>query len=47
MLLVNVIKKQDDDDYSVVDNIYLYVKDPDKAKYQYLSKKCKNVKKWF
>ena len=28
----------DDDDYSVIDKIYLYVKDPNKAKYQYLIK---------
>ena len=39
--LLNVIKKYDDD-YSVVDKIPLYVKDPGKAKYQYNSKKCEN-----
>ena len=36
--------KQDDDDLSIIDNIYLFVKDPNKVKYQYL---VKNVKEWF
>ena len=36
--------KQDDDDQSIIDNIYLFVKDPNKVKYQYL---VKNVKEWF
>ena len=36
--------KQDDDDLSITDNIYLFVKDPNKVKYQYL---VKNVKEWF
>ena len=35
--------KHDDDDLSIIDNIYLFVKDPNKVKYQYL---VKNVKKW-
>ena len=33
---------QGDDDYSIIDKIYLYVKDPDEPKYQYLIKKRKN-----
>ena len=28
--------KQQDDDYSIVDKIYLYVKSPNELKYQYL-----------
>ena len=39
-----MIKQQDKDDYSIIDKIYLYVKDPHDAKYQYLTK---NMKKWF
>ena len=31
--LLNLIKLQDDDDYSIIDNIYLYVKDPSEANY--------------
>ena len=34
--LLNLVKKQDDDDYSVIDKVYLYVKYPSEAKYQYL-----------
>ena len=33
--LLNLIKQQDDDDYSIIDKIYLYVKDPNEVKYQY------------
>ena len=32
---LNLIKKQHDDDYSIIDQIYLYVKDPNEAKCQY------------
>ena len=32
--LVNLIKKQDNDDYSIIDKVYLYVKDSYEAKYQ-------------
>ena len=32
--LVNLIKQQDNDDYSIIDKIYLYVKDSYDAKYQ-------------
>ena len=35
-----MIKQQDDGNYSVIDKIYLYIKDPSGAKYQYLLKKC-------
>ena len=34
------LAKQQDDDYSVIDKIYLYIKDPNEAKYQYLIKNC-------
>ena len=40
--LLNLIKQQDDDGYSVIDKIFLYVKDPNEAKYQYLIKKREN-----
>ena len=30
--LLNLIKKEVDDDYSIIDKIYLYVKDPNEAK---------------
>ena len=32
------MKQQDYDNYSIIDNFYLYVKDPNKAIYQYLIK---------
>ena len=32
--LVNLIKQQDNDDYSIIDKIYLYVKDSYEAQYQ-------------
>ena len=42
------MKQQDDDHYSIIVNVYLYVKDPYEAKYQYLIKKhetgLKNLK---
>ena len=37
--LLNRIKQQDDDDYSIINKIYFYVKDPYEAQYQYLIKK--------
>ena len=37
--LLTLIKQQHDDDYSFIDKIYLYVKDPNEAKYQHLIKK--------
>ena len=36
--LLNLIKK-DDDYYSIIDNIYVYLKNPNEAKYQYYIKK--------
>ena len=36
--LINLIKQQNDNDYNIIDKIYLYVKDPNEAKYQYLIK---------
>ena len=46
--LLNLMKQQDDDHYSIIVNVYLYVKDPYEAKYQYLIKKhetgLKNLK---
>ena len=34
--LLSLIKHKDDDDYDVIDKIYLHIKDPNEAKYQYL-----------
>ena len=31
--LLNLIKKQDDDDYSIIDKIYLCINDSNEAKY--------------
>ena len=39
--LLNLIKIQDDNGYSIIDKIYLFVKDPNEAEYQYLIEKCK------
>ena len=41
--VLNMIKQQDDDDYSVIDKIYLCVNDPNEAKYQYLIKKREKI----
>ena len=38
-----MIKQEDDGDYSIIDKIHLYVKDPYKVKYQYLNKKRKKM----
>ena len=35
-----MIKEQDDDDYSIIDRIYFYVKDRNEWKYQHVIKKC-------
>ena len=50
-VLLNLIKKQDDDDYSIIDNIYLYEVDPNVAKKKYPTKKhgknnLENLKNW-
>ena len=37
--LFNLIKIQDDDDYSIINKIYLHVKDPNETKYQNLIKR--------
>ena len=37
--LIDLIKKQDDVNYSFLDKIYWYVEDVDEIKYQYLMKK--------
>ena len=39
--LLSLIKHKDDDDYDVIDKIYLHIKDPNEAKYQYLVRKQK------
>ena len=36
--LLNLTKHRNDGDYSIIDKIYLYVKNPNEAKYQYLIK---------
>ena len=41
--LLNLIKQQDNEDYSIIYKIYFYVKDPYEAKYQYLIKKVKII----
>ena len=37
-ILLNLMKRQDDDDYSIIYKIYLYVKHPDQGRYQYFIK---------
>ena len=37
-ILLNLIKRQDDDEYSIIYKIYLYVKHPNQARYQYFIK---------
>ena len=37
--LFNLIKIKDDDDYSIINKIYLHVKDPNETKYQNLIKR--------
>ena len=39
--LLSLIKHKDDDDYDVIHKIYLHIKDPNEAKYQYLIRKQK------
>ena len=39
--LLNLIKQQNDYAYSIIDNIYLYVKDPNVVKHQTLFKKTR------
>ena len=50
-VLLNLIKQEDDNDYSSIDKTNLYAKDPYEAKYQYLIKKrenndLKNLEDW-
>ena len=40
-IILILIKKQDDDNYTVIDKNDLYVKDPNEAKHQYLIIKLK------
>ena len=42
-ILLNLIKRQDDDDYSIIYKIYLYVKHPNQARYQYFIKNYKKM----
>ena len=42
--LINLIKQQNNDDNNIVYKIYLYVKDPNKAKYQYVIKKYEEIR---
>ena len=37
--LLNLIKQQNNNYYSIIDSFYLYVKDPNEVKYRYLSKR--------
>ena len=41
--MFNLIKKQDDDNYSFINEVYLYVKDPNETKYQVLVNKRENA----
>ena len=41
--LHSLLKHQNGDDFNVIDKIYLHVKDPNEAKYQYLIKKQDNI----
>ena len=41
--LLNLIKLKDDDDYVIIDKIYLSVKDANEAKYQYLIRKREKI----
>ena len=40
---LNLLKQQNGDDYNIIDENYLYVKDQNKVKYQY---RVKDMKKW-
>ena len=42
-ILLNLIKRQDDDDYSIIYKIYLYVKHPNQARYQYFIKNYEKI----
>ena len=41
--LINLINEQPDDNYSVIDKIYLHIKGPNKAKHQVFINKYKNI----
>ena len=41
--LLNLMKQQNNDDYNIIDKIYLYVKDRNEAKCQYLIKKHEEI----
>ena len=41
--LLNLLKIQDDNGYSIIDKIYLFVIDSNEAEYQYLIKKCEKM----
>ena len=41
--LLNLIKQQNEDDYNIIDKIYLYVEDPIETKYQYFIKNMKKL----
>ena len=40
---LNQVKQENDDDYIITDKIYLYVKDPNGTKYQYLIRKYEGI----
>ena len=40
--LLNLIKNEDDDNYSVIDKAFLYIKDRNEKKCQYLISNCKS-----
>ena len=42
-VFLDLIKQKDDNDYSAIDKIHLYVKNPNETKYQYIIEKMKTV----
>ena len=40
---LNLIKEQISDDYNIIDNIYFYFKDPNKAESQYVIKTYEEI----
>ena len=42
-ILLNLKKRQDDNDYSIIYKIYLYVKHPNQARYQHFIRNCEKM----
>ena len=41
--LLNLIKQKYDNDYSIIDKIYLHIKGKNENKFQYIVKKCEKI----